>query len=281
MNTRVLVLGASGMAGHMIAHEFQQDPNYDVLGTCFSQSARCSWPSLDVRDHGALRGFLRESRPDVVINCVGALISESRNNPANAIRLNSVLPHDLSTIARELSFKLVHISTDCVFSGRDGSYDEDSFRDADDIYGRSKALGELTIPPDLTLRTSIIGPEIKVDGSGLLTWFQRQQGCVRGFTRAIWSGVTTLELARCIRAALDADLSGLFHVTNGEPVTKFELLKLFQSSLPSAVTEVVEDDSLVVDKSLKRSSRFDFSVASYRDMITQMAMHPLSKTWSK
>ena len=274
---RVLVLGASGMAGHMIFHELRAGGAYAVWGTGHSQVPENALIPLDVRERSALVRILDEVRPNVIINAVGALIRESVRDPANAIRLNSVLPHDLAALADDSGARVVHISTDCVFSGRQGGYSEDAFRDADDTYGRSKALGELLRPPHLTLRTSIVGPERRSDGSGLLAWFLRQEGTVRGYTRALWSGITTLELARGVQRAIESDLEGLFHVTNGQPISKYDLLHLFHGTFPNRVSDIVADDTLVTDKSLKKSEIFDFEVLSYSAMVAELASHPLAK----
>jgi dTDP-4-dehydrorhamnose reductase len=274
-NCRVLILGASGMAGHMIAHELQQTGRYSVVGTALSGPG--DWLRVDVRNPDALAEVISAVNPNVIINAVGALIAESNSNPANAIRLNAVLPHELVSLANDFHAKLVHISTDCVFSGKHGNYAVGAFRDADDIYGRSKALGEITSPPHVTLRTSIVGPELRSGGNGLLAWFLRQTGIIRGYTNALWSGVTTLELALAVQKTIDVQLDGLLHVTNGTPISKYELLWLFKKYFPNNVKDIVPDPTFVTDKSLQISHHFDFKIPTYESMVTALANHPLSR----
>ena len=133
----------------------------------------------------------------------------------------------MKRLADVVGAKLIHISTDCVFSGRQGMYADNDFRDADDIYGRSKALGEIFSDKDLTIRTSIIGPELKRYGEGLFHWFMSQRERVNGYTKVFWSGVTTLELAKAIEYSLDNDVTGLFQLSNGVRISKYDLLVLF------------------------------------------------------
>ncbi|MDQ1298051.1 MAG: dTDP-4-dehydrorhamnose reductase, partial [Campylobacterota bacterium] len=192
---KVVVLGALGMAGHIMAEYLDKTGDYEVFGVA-RQSGRYIDAVLDVTDFGALEMCLEKIEPDYIVNCVGALVAHARDRTADAILLNSYLPHFLSDLGKRLDFKLIHISTDCVFSGKEGGYREDSFRDGDDNYARSKALGEVFNDRDLTIRTSIIGPELKNDGTGLLDWFLKQRGSTNGYTKAFWSGVTTLELAK-------------------------------------------------------------------------------------
>ena len=212
-------------------------------------------------------------RPDVVINCIGVLIQGSSASPSNAIFINSFLPHWIVKILDEIGGKLIHVSTDCVFSGAKGFYVESDFRDADDIYGRSKALGEIKSDRHLTIRTSIIGPELKENGEGLLNWFMKQRGTINGYTNAFWGGVSTLELSKFILFILDANLSGLIHLTNGTRISKFDLLKLFQNVFGDLQIIVTPYDGKVIDKSLKSErSDFSYAVSSYEDMIGELGL---------
>ena len=163
---------------------------------------------------------------------------------------------------------MIHVSTDCVFSGKKGAYSEDDMRDADDIYGMSKALGEIFDAPHCTLRTSIIGPELK-DGTGLFHWFMKQTKEVRGFTKAFWGGVTTLELAKSINKAIQNNLEGLYHVTNGKKISKYDLLYLFNKhrNIPLSI---VPYDGYEVDKSLVKSKKFDFEIPDFDVMIEKV-----------
>ena len=271
---RILVLGATGMAGHMVYYYLKEPGRYEMYSLVFRTRLTDDSLVCDVRDQNALRKVFGQVKPDIAINCIGALVKESKTNPDNAIYLNAYLPHFLKRLCDETRGRLIHISTDCVFSGEKGNYAEDDFRDADDTYGRSKALGEIINEKDCTLRTSIIGPELKVNGSGLFHWFMQQKGQVSGYTNAIWSGVTTLELAKAIEKVIENDLAGLFHVTNGIPVSKFNLLNLFREIWNRGDIEVNPYKKHYANKSLKKSSGFDFQVPSYYNMCKDL------KSWA-
>ncbi|MBA7555115.1 hypothetical protein ES705_47768 [subsurface metagenome] len=195
-------------------------------------------------------------------------------DPSNAIYLNSYFPHQLVKILRKTGGKLIHISTDCVFSGDKGVYTENDFRDADDTYGRSKALGEVKNDKDLTLRTSIIGPEIKETGEGLFHWFMKQKKEINGYNNVFWGGVTTLELARCIEIAIENELTGLYHVTNNEKISKYELLQLINKYFRANQIVIAHDSRKLSNKSLVSIYPHDiFNVKSYRLMIKELREH--------
>jgi dTDP-4-dehydrorhamnose reductase len=266
---KVLILGATGMLGHMVYWYFEQLGTYELFNSVYRTPLNESSIVCNVKDQGALVSLFDRTRPDVVINCIGALVQESKENPANAIYLNALLPHLLKDLCNQYQAKLIHISTDCVFSGKKGGYAEDDFRDADDVYGRSKALGEIFDEPHCTLRTSIIGPELKENGTGLFAWFLRQEGAVNGYTHAFWSGVTTHELAKQIQKVILHDLKGLFHITNGQKISKFELLHLFNRLREVPIT-IYPYSGYQADKSLLKSQKFDFEVAGFEEMVNQL-----------
>jgi dTDP-4-dehydrorhamnose reductase len=267
---KVVVLGSTGMLGHVVCQVFREHPDYRVFDISYRKKLSDSSIICDVTNKEVLEALLKELEPDILINCVGVLIKGSQSNPARAIYINAYLPHFLSGVCQSMGTKLIHISTDCVFSGKNGPYSEMDYRDADDVYGRSKALGELDNDNDLTIRTSIIGPELKENGEGLLHWFLNQKGSVNGFTRAFWGGVTTLELAKGILDAIEKNLSGLVHFTNGEPISKFELLTLFNDIFERGV-EIQPFEGKVVDKSLSSSKmKWNYEVPSYKSMLEEM-----------
>lgn len=266
---RVLILGATGMLGHMVYRYFEQLGTYELFNSVYRTPLNESSIVCNVKDQDALASLFDRTRPEIVINCIGALVQESKENPTSAIYLNALLPHVLKVLCNQYQAKLIHISTDCVFSGKKGGYAEDDFRDADDVYGRSKALGEILDEPHCTLRTSIIGPELK-NGTGLFHWIMHQKGEVKGYTKAYWSGVTTLELAKAIHKAITNDLRGLFHVTNGVRISKFELLKMIQIVYAFDQVLIKEDCKYQMDKSLQKSIKFDFEVLSYSLMLKEM-----------
>ena len=262
---RVLIIGATGMLGHMVYRYLETLNKYELFNSVYRKPLNEKSFICNVKDQGAVENLFQSAKPDIVINCVGALVQESTENPSSAIYLNALFPNILKDFCNKYNAKLIHVSTDCVFSGKKGNYEEEDFRDADDVYGRSKALGEITEYPHCTLRTSIIGPELK-DGTGLYNWFMKQKGEVKGYTNAYWGGVTTYELAKAIDKAISNDLKGLYHVTNGEKISKYELLKLF-NELRNEKAIIVPYESYVVDKSLKKSKRFNFEISDYRTMI--------------
>jgi dTDP-4-dehydrorhamnose reductase len=257
---RVLVLGVSGMLGNAVLRFFAQSDVYSVVGSARSVAVlRLLQPELrehvvcgvDVENADSLMRLFTLARPDVVINCIG-LVKQlaAAVDPLAAIPINALLPHRLAQICDVAGARLIHLSTDCVFAGTRGMYREQDVSDAQDLYGRSKYLGELDYPHTVTLRTSMIGHELS-SAHGLLGWFLAQQGPVKGFTRAIFSGLPTVEIARVVIP--NADLGGLYHVS-AEPINKFELLKLVAQAYGKAIT-ITPDDKLMIDLSLD-SSRF-------------------------
>lgn len=275
---RVLIIGATGMLGHVVYFYLKPTNKYYLSNSVYRNKLTEDSIFCDVKNQNEIGNLFKEVNPDIVVNCVGALVQASRKDPTNAIYLNALLPHILKDMANEYNAKLIHISTDCVFSGKSGSYAEDDFRDADDIYGRSKALGEISDYPHCTLRTSIIGPELKKNGQGLMHWFSTQVESVNGFTSAIWSGVTTLELAKVIEKVIDENLTeGLYHVTNGIPISKYDLLHLLREESFSKVNHIVPYDRKKVDKSLQRSRKYNFEIPDYVEMVKDLRAFIKSK----
>ena len=220
---RILVLGASGMAGHVV-YWWLKHRGHQVLSHVYRTPLDEDSVILDLfRNSDRLDRLIETRNPDVIINCVGVLPAACTERPDKAAYLNGFLPHHLSTRC-----KTIHISTDCVFSGDRGSYSEAAPKDAQSIYGITKSAGEINNNKDLTIRTSIVGPETKDEGAGLFEWFRRQTRGVDGWANAYWNGVTTLELAKFIEFALEKELTGLCHLHCDAPVSKFLLLKLFR-----------------------------------------------------
>lgn len=268
---KILILGATGMLGHVLYRHLSEKNSYNLYNLSFRKPLNDQSIICDITNEQEVQQVLTNLQPDVIINCIGVLIKGSQSDPANAIFINSYFPHFLSSNAEKINAKLIHISTDCVFSGTRGGYTETDYRDADDIYGRSKSLGELINLRDLTLRTSIIGPEIKTNGEGLLHWFLNQTGTVNGYTEALWGGVTTLELSKVIETLISQELTGLVNITNGSSISKFDLLQLFKKAFNRYQVEINPFEGKKVDKSL-RSDRTDLNyvVPSYETMIQEM-----------
>jgi len=274
---KVVVLGCAGMAGHIMAEYLDSTGDFEVLGVARGETKFAS-KNIDVTDFDGLKAFLEETKPDFVVNCIGVLVGQSSDDVCTAIQINSYLPHFLSKQGKSIGFKLIHISTDCVFSGKDGQYRENSFKDGDDNYARSKALGEVENDKDLTIRTSIIGPELKKNGTGLLDWFLKQNAEIKGYTEAYWSGVTTLELAKATNEFIKQDITGLYQLCPTEKISKFDLLKLFSSVWGKDIA-VTPYESYKVDKSLVCTrDDFKYVVPGYEIMLNQllawMEQHP-------
>ncbi|MBC3482373.1 SDR family oxidoreductase [Pseudomonas sp. SWRI59] len=261
----ILVLGVSGMLGSAVFRYFSANSQHRVLGTLRSSSAlryftpqqsECLLTGVDVLDADALMAAFAKARPDVVINCVGLIkqLADAKD-PLTALPINAMLPHRLATLCRVAGARLIHVSTDCVFSGTKGMYREQDESDCTDLYGKSKFIGELHDLDDaVTLRTSIIGHELQSNAS-LVDWFLSQQGSVKGFNKAIFSGLPTAELARVMLEYVipNPTLKGLYHVS-AEPIDKYELLKQVAQVYGKDI-QIVPDDKLVIDRSLD-SSRF-------------------------
>jgi dTDP-4-dehydrorhamnose reductase len=280
MSERVLVMGVTGMLGHVVARELAA--RHEVRGTA-RDPARArrlgiegELEAVEASDPVAVEAVLDETRPDVVVNAVGLVKQlEDASRPIPAITVNALFPHWLAEACAARGARLIHISTDCVFSGAlpaPAAYTEDDVSDARDVYGRTKFLGETVQPPALTLRTSIIGWELE-RASGLLEWFAAQEGrTIDGFANAIFSGLTTRALARVIGAVIDdhRSLSGLYHVSS-EPISKLTLLTALRDALAVAC-EIRPADEPRINRALD-SSRFrratDIEIPSWPAMIDE------------
>ncbi len=268
MNNKVLVLGAQGMLGHVVVKTFEQNGD-DVLGIALSKYAD-NIIAMDVTSP-AFDRFLFINRFDVVVNCIGILNQFAEQNPALAIYLNSYLPHKLERFYADTDTKVIQPSTDCVFAGNTGPYAESSFPDGRTFYDRSKALGELSNEKDVTLRMSIVGPDINPNGIGLFHWFMRQKGQISGYKNAMWTGITTIELARGMVDAVNQNLSGLYHYVPSHNISKYAMLLLFAEIFEKTDVEIVPQEEPRIDKSLV-NTRTDFShrIPDYREMFLDM-----------
>jgi dTDP-4-dehydrorhamnose reductase len=267
---KLLVLGGTGMAGHTISIYFKE-AGHDVTAFSRSKVDYCKNVNGDITDFENLKKLINEGQYDAIINAIGILNQDAEDHKSNAVLLNSYLPHFLSDTTKEMKTRVIHMSTDCVFSGKTGGYSETSFRDGETFYDRSKALGELENSKDLTFRNSIIGPDMNERGIGLFNWFMKQKGQINGFTKAIWTGVTTLTLAKAMEQALNENLTGLYNLVNNETISKYELLKLFNKYMRDGQIEILPSDNLSLDKSLiNNRTDFSFKVPSYEAMVAEM-----------
>ncbi len=268
---RYLIFGVNGMAGHVIA-QYLKEKGHEVTGFARQQSPVCKTTLGDARNRADVEKTLEAGDYDVVVNCIGVLNKRVDASLADGIYLNSAWPHLLAEKLAGRKTKLIHISSDCVFEGTRGRYTETDRPDAVSYYGRSKALGEVLDCDNLTLRTSIVGPELKTDGTGLFHWFMKQKGSVSGYKRVIWTGVTTLQLAKSIEEDISKQKTGLYHLVNNESICKHDLLQLFQGAFQRDSVEITENDTVVSDRSLVCTSEGQrFSVPGYKQMIGEMA----------
>lgn len=279
---KILILGASGMLGNAMMRVMAETGEHDVWGTAragtvnrhFSdQLGERILAGVDVENADVLSRVFAEVRPEVVVNCIGLVkqLAEA-DDPLMALPINAMLPHRLARLCDLIGARLVHVSTDCVFNGTKGGYTESDPSDAEDLYGKSKFLGEVAYPHTITLRTSIIGHEL-ASAHGLVGWFLEQEGCVKGYRRAIFSGLPTVELSRIVRDVVlpRPALSGLYHVA-AAPIAKFDLLELIAAAYGKTIT-IEPDDRVIIDRSLN-ADRFREAIGyvapAWPDLIAQM-----------
>jgi dTDP-4-dehydrorhamnose reductase len=280
---KILILGGSGMLGHRLWINLRKE--HDVWVTVRGNpnkmpnvpefSREHIRPNVDALVFDQVTRALASIQPDLVINCIGLIKQHGHvaKDPLFSISLNALLPHRISLICRTAGIRMIHISTDCVFSGKEGNYTEGSFSDAEDIYGRTKYLGEVHYPHCVTLRTSIIGQELATK-MGLVEWFLSQEGRVNGYRNAIFTGFTTDELSHLIMDYVipNTGISGLYHVSS-DPISKYDLLKLVKKAYKKDI-EIDPYDDFYCDRSLL-SARFreatGYQPPAWEDMITEMA----------
>jgi len=283
---KILVLGATGMLGHKLMQVLSR--SYDVFGTVRGKSASYKphpvlgglslYGDTHAEDLDSIVKVLAQVRPDVVVNCIGVIKQHPLSSDTlHSITINSLFPHRLQRLCKTSGARMIHISTDCVFSGRKGYYIESDTPDAEDLYGRTKLLGEVSEPGSLTIRTSIIGRELQ-SKYGLVEWFLGNRGGrVQGYANAIFTGFTSLALADIIRNLIKAqpDLHGLWHISS-DPISKYDLLRLINHELDLRVV-IDRNENFRCDRSLN-SDRFrkatGFISPRWEEMIAGMARDP-------
>lgn len=268
---KFLIVGCNGMAGHIISI-YLNEQGHQVTGYAREQSRFVDTIIGDATDFEFLKKTVLTGGYDTVINCVGLLNQFAENNHAKAVLLNGYLPHFLADITKATDIQVIQMSTDCVFSGKTGGYTEESVPDGTLFYDKSKAIGEIADEKNITLRNSIVGPDIKERGIGLLNWFMKQEGSVNGFTSAIWTGQTTLQLAKTMEFAAERRAHGLYNTVPNGAINKYELLKLFNTHIRRTPIEIFPMDKFVVDKSLVRTrfDGFDYQIPGYETMIKEL-----------
>jgi len=279
----ILIFGATGMLGHAVFKVFLNNPHLTVFGTIRSEASKKLFPesehnhliaNIDIEDEACLKKAFELSKPDVVINCIGIIkqLSDAKD-VLKTIPINTLLPHRLASLAKTYGARLILVSTDCVFSGKKGDYLESDFPDCDDLYGRSKLLGEISDKENvLTIRTSIIGHELR-GGHSLVNWFLNQTGPIEGYTNAIFSGLPTNALANIILECITKwpNLHGLYHVS-AEPINKYELLNLIAKIYGKKII-INKSNQVQIDRSLnhhKFQQATAYQPQNWNTLITSM-----------
>ena len=263
------------MAGHTISL-YLQEQGHEVYGFDLKESPFIKSFAGNAFDTATIARVIKDGNYDTVINCIGVLNQFAENNHALAAFLNSYFPHFLAKITEETDTQVIHMTTDCVFSGKKGNYTEHDLRDGETFYDRSKALGELDDDKNLSLRNSIVGADINPNGIGLLNWFMNnttgEHPVVKGYTKAMWTGQCTYQLAKTMEAAAKERASGLVNAVPDTDISKYELLKLFNKYLRGGRVQINPIEGVNADKSLKRTNwDFDYRIPDYEQMVAEMA----------
>ena len=268
---RFLICGCNGMAGHTISLYLKERGHY-VFGFDRKKSDLIDSVVGDAFDTEFVKSLVLSGNFDTVINCIGILNKAADDNKAVAAYLNSFFPHFLAEITKNTNIQVIHMSTDCVFSGKRGEYTECDFQDGTSFYDKSKALGELIDNKNLTLRNSIVGPDINPNGIGLMNWFMTQNGEINGYTKTMWTGQTTLQLAKTMEYASLRRSHGLVNAVPDHSISKCDLCGLFNKYLRSNKIIIHPVDGVVTDKSLKRTNfEFDYLIPDYETQIKELA----------
>lgn len=268
---RVFIFGSRGMAGHIIKDYFRKETDYDIFSSSRENEQKKNHYKVDVLNTEKVNRVLDEVQPNIIINCIGILNDNAEQHPKTAYKVNGVFPHRLAQWANENDAKVIQMSTDCVFKGDKGNYVETDQPDGITSYALSKRLGELIDTQHITIRTSIIGPEIKRNGIGLFHWFMKQKGKINGFQKVSWNGITTLQLAKVIHSMIRSNRSGLYHITAPNPVTKYDFLKMIQSVFQKRDVNILPVDTPVLDRTLKNTRKdFHYQIPNYETMLQEM-----------
>lgn len=268
---RFFICGCNGMAGHTIGL-YLQEQGHDVYGFDLKESPFIKSFAGNAFDTENLTKVIKEGKYDTVINCIGVLNQFAEQNHALASYLNSYFPHFLAKVTDGTDTQVIHMSTDCVFSGQKGSYEEGDLRDNTTFYGRSKALGELEDEKNVTFRDSIVGPDHNPNGPSLLNWFMAQEGSINGFTNRMWTGLTTLELAKAMERASEERFHGLVNLIPDTSISKYGLVSLFNHYLRNDEVTINPIEGTPSDLSLKRTNYdFSFIVSDYDKMVRELA----------
>lgn len=268
---KFLILGCNGMAGHVISL-YLKEQGYEVEGFAREKSRFVKTIIGDARDLFSLKNLITRGDYTTVVNCIGILNKFAENDHEAAVYLNSYFPQFLAKVTEGIKTQVIHISTDCVFSGNKGGYKENDFPDGVSFYDRSKALGEIINNKDVTIRSSIVGPDTRKEGIGLINWFMQQKNRVKGYKNAIWTGQTTLQLAKTIENASTLGVHGLYHMVPETSISKYSMLKLFNRYLRKEPIEIIPEENFKIDKSLIRTNYelFSYKIPEYEEQIKEL-----------
>ena len=267
---KFLITGASGMVGHLVAL-YLEEQGHQVVGYCRREAPISTVVRGDLYDIDLISEVIKKGEFDIVVNAAGLLVADCENDKSSGIYVNAYVPHLLAKLANENGARLIQLSTDCVFSGNTGPYTEGTRPDGEEMYAKTKALGEVRYEPNLTLRNSVVGPDISPAGIGLLNWFMQQEDVIEGWEKAIWTGMTTLETATVIDFAAKNDAYGLVNMVPASPINKYDLLQLFKKYLRNDDLHIEKTDWFVSDKALTRTNyALDWEVPSYEKMVCDM-----------
>jgi dTDP-4-dehydrorhamnose reductase len=268
----ILVLGASGMAGHVIAL-YLREKGYIVDTLSSTKRLDSKTTLLNATDLESVKRHLKQNKYNVIINCIALLVTQSEKDKILATQLNTTLPLFLEKYYKDSKTKIIHISTDGIFAGKKDFYIETDIPDGESFYGRTKALGELNNDKDVTFRLSITGPCLDKEGSGLFHWIMNQSGQIKGYTNIHWIGITTVELASAVEQAITQDITGVYHLVSDVGISKIDLLEIFKDefALENVTIKPVEADNLVVSAVIKNTRKdFDYRVPDYKTMVKNM-----------
>jgi len=286
---KIVILGASGLIGHKL-FQTMQAAGHKTYGILHGKKSDFSGiellqsdsiiESVEVMDFDKLHGILHAIQPDVVLNCIGITKrKEAVNDPIQALGVNSLFPHRLANLAQEMNFRVIHFSTDCVFNGELGNYNEESDTTGEDAYGKTKALGEIRYPHTLTVRSSFIGRELS-GKTELLEWLISENGnTIKGFTQAWYSGVSTIFMAKTVLDIIEnyPNISGLHQLSTPEPISKYDLLCLARDAYKLDI-EIIPDSSFGIKPTLdgrKLRKAMNLNVPSWQEMMNELAADTL------
>lgn len=268
---KFLVLGCNGMAGHVVSLYLKEN-GHSVLGFDMSESKYVDSVTGNAFDTELLKDIILKGEFDTIINCIGILNQVCDQKKDLAAYINGYFPHFLAEVTKDINTQVIHMSTDCVFSGSKGGYIETDLRDNTSFYGRTKALGELQDDKNVTFRDSIVGPDHNPNGPSLLNWFMAQNAPINGFTNRMWTGLTTLELAKAMEYAAINRVHGLFNLVPDYPISKYGLVALFNKYFRGNSITITPIEGTPSDLSLKRTNfEMDYLIPDYETMVRELA----------